>query len=292
MDIQTLLTKLLLEHMLTPPLETRRQLSTLSMTMSGEWLPTTQPPSSELRLPLSNQDLLHHQMTLLPQHSGNSPSQMQPNLMLQVTPNTSLRFTCPKPLSLGMLTAREWHQEQLLEARKRHHLKNRRRQQAGLLPLARCHPLISDSALNAMDQENTAMAMSLQPPLQSLLPSSPSQSPHHPLAPAQWHTFASLVKRPCLWQTTLPTPSKSVVKIPLKYRLPTPKTDKLPKGWVYNMAKVKEEDCASPSLYTTPSRPLTRAMQTEVLKHCADPYCQHCKGMKTTKGQVMSLSPF
>jgi hypothetical protein len=50
-----------------------------------------------------------------------------------------------------MLTAREWHREQLLEARKKHDLKNRRRRQAGLLPLARCHPLISDSAINAMD---------------------------------------------------------------------------------------------------------------------------------------------
>jgi hypothetical protein len=98
------------------------------------------------------------------------------------------------------------------------------------MPLARCHPLISDSALNAMDQENTAMAMNLQPLLQSPLPSNPSLSPHHPLAPAQWHTFASLVKRPCLWRTTLPTPSKSVVKIPLKYRLPTPKTDTVAEG--------------------------------------------------------------
>jgi hypothetical protein len=62
-----------------------------------------------------------------------------------------------------MLTVREWHCDQLLEARKKHDLKNRRRQQAGMLPLAQCHPLISDSALSAMDQENTAMAMNLQP---------------------------------------------------------------------------------------------------------------------------------
>jgi hypothetical protein len=123
-------------------------------------------------------------------------------------------------------------------------------------------------------------------------PVTPSPSPHHPLAPAQWRTFASLVKRPCLWRTTLPTPSKSVVKIPLKYRLPTPKTDKLPKGWVYDVAEVKEEDHASPSLYTTPCRPLTRAMRTEALNHRADPYRQLRRGTKTTKGQVTSLSPF
>ena len=86
-------------------------------------------------------------------------------------------------------------------------------------------------------------------------------------------------------------PSKSVVKIPLKYRLPTPKTDKLPKGWVYDVAKVKEEDHASPSLYTTPCRPLTRAMQTEALNHRADPYRQLRRGTKTTKGQATSLSP-
>jgi hypothetical protein len=161
-----------------------------------------------------------------------------------------------------------------------------------MLPLAWCHHLISDSALSAMDQENTAMATNLQPPLQSQLPSSPSLSPHHPLAPAQWHAFASLVKRPCLWRTTLPTPSKSVVKIPLKYRRPTPKTDKLPKGWVYDVAEVKEEDHASPSLYTMPCCPLTRAMRTEALNHCADPYCQLHRGTKTTKGQAMSLLPF
>jgi hypothetical protein len=190
-----------------------------------------------------------------------------------------------------MLTVQEWHREQLLEARKRHDLKNHRQQQASLIPLAQCHLLISDSALDAMDQENTAMAMSLQPPLQSLLPSLQSPSPHHPLAPVQWHTFASLVKKPCLWQTTLPTPSKSIVKIPLKYRLPTLKNDKLPKGWVYDVAEVKEEDHANPLLYTMPCHPLTRAMQTEVLKQRADPYHQLHRGMKTTKGQVMSLSP-
>jgi hypothetical protein len=122
-------------------------------------------------------------------------------------------------------------------------------------------------------------------------PVTPSPSPHQPLAPAQWRTFASLVKRPCLWRTTLPTPSKSVVKIPLKYRLPTPKTDKLPKGWVYDVAEVKEEDRASPSLYTTPCRPLTRAMRTEAHKHRADPYRQLRRGTKTTKGQATSLSP-
>jgi hypothetical protein len=247
-------------------------------------------PYLELRQPHLNPDLHLHPTTPSLMPSDNSHLLMPPSLALQVNPNMSLHFACPKPLSLGMLTAREWHREQLLEARKQHNLKNRRRQQAGMILLARCHPLISDSAINAMDQENTAMAMSLQPPLQSPLPSSPSLSPHHPLAPTQWRTFASLVKKPCLWRTTLPTPSKSVVKIPLKYRLPTTKTDQLPKGWVYNMAEVKEEDHASPLLYTTPCRPLTRAMRTEVLKQRADPYRQLCRGTKTTKGPVTSLS--
>jgi hypothetical protein len=56
-----------------------------------------------------------------------------------------------------MQTAQAWHWEQLLEARKQHDLKNQWHCQAGMLPLAQCHPLISDSALNAMDQENIAM---------------------------------------------------------------------------------------------------------------------------------------
>jgi hypothetical protein len=123
-------------------------------------------------------------------------------------------------------------------------------------------------------------------------PVTQSPSPHHPLAPAQWRTFASLVKKPCLWRTTLPTPSKSVVKIPLKYRLPTPKTGKLPKGWVYDVAEVKEEDHGNPSLYTTPCRPLTRAMRSEVHKHRADPYRQLRRGTKKTEGQVTSPLPF
>jgi hypothetical protein len=289
MDAQTLPKKLLLERMLTLPLATTTQSSTQFTKTSSEWSRSAPSPYSELRQPHLNHDpLLHPTPSLTP--SDNSRSPTLPNLALQVNPHTSLRFECPKPSSLGMLTAREWHREQLLETRKQHDLKNRRRRQAGMIPLARCHPLISDSAINAMDQENTAMAMSLQPPLQSLLPSNLSPSPHHPLAPAQWRTFASLVKKPCLWRTTLPTPSKSVVKIPLKYRLPTPRTDQLPKGWVYDVDEVKEEDHASPSLYTTPCRPLTRAMRTEVLKQCADPYRQLRRGTKTTKGTVTSLS--
>jgi hypothetical protein len=222
-------------------------------------------------------------------HSDNLPLPTQPSLALQITPSMSLRFTSPKPSSLGMWMVREWHREQLLEAQKKHDLKNCRRRQASMLPLAQCHPLISDSALSAMDQENTAMAMNLQPPLPSQLLSTPSPSLHHPLAPAQWRTFASLVKKPCLWRTTLPTPLKSVVKIPLKYHLPAPKTDKLPKGWVYDVAEVKEEDHDNLSLYTMLCCPLTRAMRSEVYKHRADPYHQLCRGTKTTKGQATSL---
>jgi hypothetical protein len=56
----------------------------------------------------------------------------------------------------------------------------------------------------------------------------------------------------------------------------------MPKGWVYDMAEVKEEDHANLLLYTTPTRPLTRAMRREVAKHCDDPYrCLH-KGTSTT----------
>jgi hypothetical protein len=62
-------------------------------------------------------------------------------------------------------------------------------------------------------------------------------------------------------------PSKSIVKIPLKYCLPTPREPRLLKGWVYNVAKVKEEDHASPSLYTMLTRPLTHTMHSEVAKH-------------------------
>jgi hypothetical protein len=264
--------------------------SIASMKISCGWLRSAQNQSSELtQSPLNHEPQPPLQTpSLMP--SGSSLSPTQPNLRLQLTLTMSLHFEYPKPLSLRMLTAREWHWEQLLEARKKHDLKNRQRCQAGMLPLARCHPLISDTALDALDQENIAMAMSLQYPLQSQHQSTPSPSPLYPLTPAPWHTFASLVKKPCLWRITLPTPLKSVVKIPLRYHLPTPKTNKLLKGWVYDVAKVKEEGHDNLSLYTMLCCLLTCTMQTKVVKQRADPYCQLCRGMKTTKGQVMSLS--
>jgi hypothetical protein len=63
---------------------------------------------------------------------------------------------------------------------------------------------------------------------------------------------------------------------------PYPEEPQLPKGWVYDMAEVKEEDLANPSLYTTPTKPLTRAMRSEVAKHRDDPYRRLCKGMSAT----------
>jgi hypothetical protein len=89
----------------------------------------------------SNLDLSLPQPPLSPMPLGNYPSLTPLMLSLTITPTTSLCFESPKPLSLGMRTAHMWHQEQLLEARKKHDLKNRQRRQAGLLPLARCHPL-------------------------------------------------------------------------------------------------------------------------------------------------------
>jgi hypothetical protein len=181
-----------------------------------------------------------------------------------------------------MLTAREWHWEQLLKAREKHDLKNRRHCQLSMLPLAQCHPLISDSAISALAQENIAMATSLQPPHLSLLLSLPSPSPNRPLAPTPWRTFTSLVKKPCPWQTQLPMPSKSIMKIPLKYCLPTQKDNKLPKGWTYDVGEVKEEDHTDPSPYTKPDQPLTHAMCNKAVKHRIDPYCHLCKGTNAT----------
>jgi hypothetical protein len=107
----------------------------------------------------------------------------------------------------------------------------------------------------------------------------------------QWHTFASLVKKPCLWQTTLPTPSKSVMKIPLKYRLPTPKTNKLPKGWVYNVAEVKEEGHANPSCCTLCHAALTCHAQRGG-QALPTPIANCARATNITEGQVTSLSLF
>jgi hypothetical protein len=68
-------------------------------------------------------------------------------------------------------------------------------------------------------------------------------------------------------------PSKSIVKIPLKYCLSTQKQDKLPKGWVYDVAKVKEEEHTNLSLYTMLCCLLTCAMCSKAVKHHVDPYC-------------------
>jgi hypothetical protein len=246
-------------------------------------------PYSELRQPHSNHD--PHPPTPLPTPSDNSPCRRSRS---RITDNTEdvLTLQVPEAIVVGDVNSARVASGAAAggeeEARPEEPPTTTSR-------LASASP-VSPSDIGFCDQchgpREYCHGHESPAPTPVPAPVTPSPSPHQPLAPAQWRTFASLVKRPCLWQTTLPTPSKSVVKIPLKYRLPTPKTDKLPKGWVYDVAEVKEEDHASPSLYTTPCRPLTRAMRTEALNHRADPYRQLRRGTKTTKGQVTSLSPF
>jgi hypothetical protein len=123
---QTLPTNTLLECMLTPPLGTTNPSSTTLQRLLPEYLVRGQPLCYEPLQPHSNPDLSPHPLLPLPMPSGSCPLLTPQTLSLTITPTMSLHFGSPKPSSLGMRTACLWHQEQLLEARKKHNLKNQR----------------------------------------------------------------------------------------------------------------------------------------------------------------------
>src|ERR1700677_3951525 len=94
-------------------------------------------------------------MPLLPNSSDVSASTLQPSQhpnMLRVV----LRFNVPIQDSVGMITARAWRREQLMEARKRWDHINARRVQEGHLPMTYHSHTLRDYATNATDLLNTA----------------------------------------------------------------------------------------------------------------------------------------
>jgi hypothetical protein len=219
-------------------------------------------PSSRLT-PLQSPSSLDpplHPHSPLPTHSDSCPStppldspQTEP-LLLKLSEHTHMKFQSPLPQSLGMKTARAWHQEHLALVRQRFDEKNRRRIAAGHIPVR--HPyLTTHTAPSAPDQENTATAI---PPLRTQ--HSPSQHPQHPylsqlqpFRPTEWRHLTSIVRKPRRWQLDSPLHSNKTVKIPLKYRHHTQSKPKLPKGWVYVDEEVEagvKEEVTDPCKYT------------------------------------------
>src|SRR6202453_5078053 len=151
-------------------------------------------------------------------------------------PRVVLKFPNPIQESVGMVTARAWRREQLMEARKRWDQINARRIQEGHLPMTNHSHALRDSASSATDLSNTAM--DIPPQNHSLLDheNRPEAQMLPPLHPDAWSTLTSIVRRPSCWQTNLPPQLGKTTKIPLRFRRPT-----LPKGWKYEDEVVEVE---------------------------------------------------
>ena len=185
--------------------------------------------------------------------SGGSSCTLQPSSAAN-RPRLSLKFPSPMPESLGMRTAREWHREQLLQARLRMEQHNALRLKRGQIPTTLTTSLTCDHA-----REDAALGITaMDTPLhrdpddpQRPYPFHPGHYPYTSLRELRsdrvddlpqsiptWRLFASRVKTPQRWSISCPRPSNKTTKIPTRYRLPT-----LPKGWRYedDVEEVKQE---------------------------------------------------
>ena len=158
------------------------------------------------------------------------------------------------PESLGMRTAREWHREQLLQARLRMEQRNALRLKRGQIPMTLTTSLTCDHAREDAGLNTTVMDIPLHRNPDNPQHPYPFHPGHYPSTSLRelrsnwvdnlprslptWQLFASRVKTPSRWSTNCPRPSKTTTKIPMQYRLPT-----LPKGWRYedDVEEVKQE---------------------------------------------------
>ena len=99
-------------------------------------------PTSPIQTPQSPPRLL------MP--SGGSSCTLQPSSAAN-RPKLSLRFPSPMPESLGMRTAREWHREQLLQARLRMEQHNALRLKRGQIPTTLTTSLTCDHVRGDVD---------------------------------------------------------------------------------------------------------------------------------------------
>ena len=185
--------------------------------------------------------------------SGGLSCTLQPSSAAN-RPKLYLKFPSPMPESLGMRTAREWHREQLLQARLRMEQRNALRLKRGQIPTTLTTSLTCDHAREDAGPGTTVMDTPLHrdpDDPQRPYPFHPGHYPHTslrelrsdrvdnlPQALPTWKLFASRVKTPSRWSINCPRPSSKTTKIPMQYRLPT-----LPKGWRYedDVEGVKQE---------------------------------------------------
>ena len=189
--------------------------------------------------------------------SGGLSCTLQPSSAAN-RPKLSLKFPSPMPESLGMRTAREWHREQLLQARLRMEQRNALRLKRGQILTTLTTSLTCDHAREdaGLDTIATDIHLHRDPDdPQHPYPFHPGHYPHTSLRELRsdrvdnlprslptWQLFASHVKTPSRWSINCPRPSSKMTKIPTRYRLPT-----LPKGWRYedNVEEVKQESLDS-----------------------------------------------
>ena len=185
--------------------------------------------------------------------SGGLPCTLQPSSAAN-RPRLSLKFSSPMPESLGMRTAREWHREQLLQARLRMEQRNALCLKRGQIPTTLTTSLTCDHVREDAGPYTIATDIPLHrdpDDPQRPYPFHPGHYPHTslhelrsdrvdnlPRALPTWQLFASRVKTPSRWSINCPRPSNKMTKIPMQYRLPT-----LPKGWRYedDVEEVKQE---------------------------------------------------
>src|SRR6202453_2677122 len=167
--------------------------------------------------------------------SDASASTLQPSQHSNM-PRVVLRFNVPIQDSVGMVMARAWRREQLMEARKRWDHINARRTQEGHLPMTYHSHALRDSASSAMDLSTTVTDTPPQSHLSHDHENHPEAQMLPPRHPDAWSTLTSIVKKPSHWQTSLPPQLGKTTKIPLRFRRPT-----LQKGWRYEDEVVEAE---------------------------------------------------
>ena len=153
-----------------------------------------------------------------------------------------------------MRTAREWHREQLLQARLRMEQRNALCLKRGQIPTTlttslTCDHVREDVGLGTIvmdtplhrDPDDPQRPYPFHPghyPNTSLRELRSDRVDNLPQSIPTWQLFASHVKTPSRWSINCPRPSNKMMKIPMQYRLPT-----LPKGWRYedDVEEVKQE---------------------------------------------------
>ena len=223
----------------------------------------SQTQSTALRLDLSlptnptspTQTPSNLQRSLTP--SGGLSCTLQPSSAAN-RPKLSLKFPSPMPESLGMRTAREWHREQLLQARLRMEQRNALCVKRGQIPITLTTSLTCDHAREDVDLDTIATDILLHRdpnnpqrpypfhpghyPNTSLHELRSDQVDNLPRSLPTWQLFASRVKTPSRWSISCHRPSSKTTKMPTQYRLPT-----LPKGWRYedDVGEAKRESLDS-----------------------------------------------